>query len=93
MNGSVSQYDKNLKFLASYESGKGLVARPLALEDAGKDANYVGKRGSRWIDARHIRLGDMLLSPSGMSATVTGLTIRIERVRVYNFTVDKNTID
>lgn len=41
----------------------------------------------RWIEARWLRIGDHFLTEAGKSATVLGLTIRIERVKVYNLIV------
>ena len=89
-DGSIETIDATGNHPFFILQGKDLAKRPLALEHAEKDAHYVGKQGSRWIDARHIKVGDLLLSPSGNSATVTGLTLTIEKVRVYNFTVDQN---
>jgi hypothetical protein len=43
--------------------------------------------GGRWTEAKWLRLGDHFLTKSGRSATVSGLTIRIERARVYNLSV------
>ena len=42
----------------------------------------------RWTEARWLRLGDQFLTKTGKSATVSGLTIRLERVKVYNQHVD-----
>jgi hypothetical protein len=45
--------------------------------------------GGRWTEARWLRLGDQFLTKTGHSATVVGLCIRIERIRVYNLNVDR----
>ena len=44
--------------------------------------------GGRWTEARWLRLGDHFLTRTGKSATVTGLIIRTERVKVYNLHVE-----
>lgn len=41
----------------------------------------------RWTEARHLRLGDTFVTRTGRSATVSGLTLRLERLRVYNLEV------
>src|SRR5690606_35477468 len=70
------------------ESGEELASRPLALEHAGEDdGRYVSSTGGRWVEARHLRLSDRLLSRFSASATVVGLRIRTERERVYYLTV------
>ncbi len=73
--------------------GEALTARPPSEENnSGPDSNprageSPNANGSRWVDARWLRLGDRFLTRSGYSATVSGLTIRLERVRVYNLKV------
>src|SRR5690606_8387393 len=49
---------------------------------------YGPSSGGRWTEARWLRLGDHFLTRTGKSATVSGLTIRIERVKVYNLQVE-----
>ncbi len=66
-----------------------LTARPLALHHTGPDAEYVGPRGGRWVQARHLTPGDILLLKDGRSATVCGLTVRSERTHVYNLSVER----
>ena len=43
----------------------------------------------RWTEARWLKLGDHFLTKTGKSATVSGLTIRMERVKVYNLQVTR----
>ena len=49
----------------------------------------VSSHGGRWTEAKWLRIGDHFLTKAGKRATVAGLTIRIERVKVYNLKVKK----
>ena len=49
-------------------------------------ADQVAKPSGRWTEARWLRLGDRF-KRTGYSATVSGLMIRMERVKVYNLKV------
>ena len=66
-----------------------LTDRPLAIHHTGEDAHYVGPQGGRWVQARHLSQGDILLLKDGSSATVCGLTVRTERTYVYNLSVER----
>lgn len=66
-------------------AGDGLADRPPCTELLVADS--APTPGGRWVDARWLRLGDRFLTRTGVSATVAGLTIRLERVRVYNLHV------
>ena len=43
--------------------------------------------GGAWVGAQHLSLGDQLLTAHGQSATVIGLQVRNERLKVYNLNV------
>ena len=64
-----------------------MVAVSSELPNAERGLNPYGN-GGRWTEARWLRLGDVFLTRTGKSATVSGLTIRIERVKVYNLHVE-----
>lgn len=66
-------------------SGEELRGRP-AVGDWPAGATDAPATG-RWTEARHLRLGDTFVTRTGRSATVTGLTLRLERLRVYNLEV------
>lgn len=65
--------------------GEGLADRPAVRELPA--AESVMTPTGRWTEARWLRLGDKFLTKTGTSATVVGLTIRMERVKVYNLQV------
>ena len=69
--------------------GDRLAERPAVeeLPDAERGLNPYGN-GGRWTEARWLRLGDVFLTRTGKSATVSGLIIRTERVKVYNLHVE-----
>jgi RHS repeat-associated protein len=69
--------------------GEELAERPAVekLPEAGRIVNPYGT-GGRWTEARWLRLGDHFLTRTGKSATVAGLIIRTERVKVYNLHVE-----
>jgi len=72
------------------ESGVSLGGRPTAVADAGtRDGLYVSPTGGRYVPAEHLRLGDRLLAHEFHAATVVGLQVRNERLRVYNLTVER----
>lgn len=66
-------------------SGEELRDRP-AVSDWPSGATEAPVTG-RWTEARYLRLGDTFVTRTGRSATVTGLTLRLERLRVYNLEV------
>ncbi len=71
-------------------AGDELAQRPIvAALPAHEHAMTVPTHGGRWTEARWLRLGDVFLTKTGRSATVSGLTIRIERTKVYNLHVDR----
>ncbi len=66
-------------------SGVQLDERPVCTELPIHDSQMTPS--GRWTEARWLRLGDRFLTRTGASATVSGLTIRTERVQVYNLHV------
>ena len=66
-------------------SGKELNARPFVEELHGVDACAIG----RWVEARHIRIGDMLLLRSGQQVRVASLSSRQATLKVYNLHVGR----
>jgi RHS repeat-associated protein len=69
-------------------SGIALAQRPAAAElPASRRRIAPETHTGRWTEARWLRVGDHFLNRTGKSATVSGLAIRMERVRVYNLTV------
>ncbi len=66
-------------------SGDQLDERPACTELPIHDSQMTPS--GRWTEARWLRLGDRFLTRTGASATVSGLTIRTERVQVYNLHV------
>jgi len=65
--------------------GENLADRP-GVSELPMSASEMTPSG-RWVDAKWLRVGDVFLTRSGRSATVAGLTIRTERLRVYNLHV------
>jgi hypothetical protein len=61
------------------------AALPRCPDNAARELNLTPN--GRWTEARWLRLGDKFLTRTGVSATVVGLTIRMERVQVYNLQV------
>jgi len=61
------------------------AALPRCPDNAARELNLTPN--GRWTEARWLRLGDKFLTRTGVSATVVGLTIRTERVQVYNLQV------
>jgi hypothetical protein len=66
--------------------GEDLEQRPVVAELHPNGSQITS--GGRWTEARWLRLGDQFLTKTGRSATVAGLSIRIERTRVYNLNVN-----
>jgi hypothetical protein len=66
-------------------SGDDLNNRPEVCELPGPEAEPTPS--GRWTEARWLRLGDVFLTATGRSATVSGLTVRMERTKVYNLSV------
>ena len=66
-------------------SGKELNARPFVEALHGVDACAIG----RWVEARHIRIGDMLLLRSGQQVRVASLSSRQATLKVYNLHVGR----
>lgn len=71
-------------FLVS--EGDDLESRPEARELTA-DERGAAKVG-RWTEARWLRIGDRFKTKTGYSATVVGLTIRLEREKVHNLLVE-----
>ena len=69
-------------------SGEGLEARPLAIKHAGSHA-VTQRQGGRWVNSNDLKIGDQLLLGNSKSATVTGLLVRNEKTKVYNFEVEE----
>jgi hypothetical protein len=68
-------------------TGLDLERRPTSTEFS-SDEDAPTSTG-RWIEARWLRLGDQFLTRTGRSATVVGLSIRFERIKVYNLAVNR----
>jgi hypothetical protein len=67
--------------------GDGIATRPAA-NDVHVDEQ--GNRyGGRWIEARHVKVGDWLLTRSGAPVRVTGLHAQNESVGVYNLRIEE----
>ena len=69
-------------------AGEDLSQRPVVQALAPHEREMtMASHGGRWTEAKWLRIGDHFLTKAGKSATVSGLTIRIERIKVYNLKV------
>jgi RHS repeat-associated protein len=69
-------------------SGDEIASRPLAT-DVPEDERAFNPSG-RWVEARSLRVGDVVLLLGGETATITGLSERQEHLAVYNLRVEVN---
>jgi RHS repeat-associated protein len=69
-------------------SGDGLVSRPPAVDVPEEERNP--KLSGRWVEARSLKTGDVLLLVSGETSAISGLSEREEHVQVYNLRVEGN---
>lgn len=68
-------------------AGDGLAGRPAAEHvPAGEQAPAPG--GGRWVDARHLRAGDVLVLRDRGPAAIEAVAARLAAVPVYNLRVD-----
>src|SRR5262249_49792667 len=65
--------------------GRGLDKRPKPRHAPAQEQGSVVN--GRWVNARDLVIGDVLLPQSGETARVEALSIRADRLTVYNFTV------
>lgn len=66
--------------------GKYLDVRPLPADVPGAERRIDGE--GRWVEARNLKIGDLLLSRSGNGLTVTELSTRRASLEVYNLEVE-----
>lgn len=68
--------------------GDGLAGRPPAQHVPAAEQDEAWRSGKgRWVDARHLQRGDLLLLRSGELATVEELASRRQKLKVYNLEV------
>ena len=66
--------------------GKDLETRRVPMDLPAGEA--VATNHGRWVEARDIRRGDVLMSRSGVTSTVSGVSSRNERAEVYFLVID-----
>jgi|GEM_PF-2337795 len=66
--------------------GEVLSSRPVACDVYEKERH--SESNGRWVEARSLRNGDVLLLQSGQVAKIVKLTIRHDRLKVYNIEVE-----
>jgi hypothetical protein len=69
-------------------SGRDLDRRPNPEHVPARESG--GTVAGRWVDARDLREGDVVLLRSGKQAEIRGVTRRFERTTVYNFEVEED---
>ena len=70
-------------------AGEGLGTRPRVGSEIGTDEHGFTEAG-RWVEARHLKLGDQLNLKGGQSESVVTLHNKEREVQVFNFQVEGN---
>jgi hypothetical protein len=68
-------------------SGKNLTGRPAAHDVPPMERNAARTVSGRWVEARSVLPGDLLVVRSGQMATVEEVAARREKLKVYNLQV------
>lgn len=70
-------------------AGDGLAGRPAVVEEvsAAEQERVAAAGRGRWVQARHLRAGDVLLRRGGAASAVEAVASRQAAVPVYNFAV------
>ena len=67
--------------------GNGLAGRPAPREIP--DDELAGMAGGRWVEARDLKVGDVLRVKNGGELGITGLSSREERIEVYHLEIER----